>query len=95
MQPNPTVAIIGMGYVGLSLALAFAKKFKVVGYDIDVNKIQLLQQNIDPNQEFNAEAFEALNITFSNVEQCLKNCSFYIVAVPTPVNGERIPNLTP
>lgn len=95
MQPNPTVAIIGMGYVGLSLALAFAKKFKVVGYDIDVNKIQLLQQNIDPNQEFNAEAFEALNITFSNDEQCLKNCSFYIVAVPTPVNGERIPNLTP
>jgi UDP-N-acetyl-D-galactosamine dehydrogenase len=95
MQSNPTVAIIGMGYVGLSLALAFAKKFKVVGYDIDVNKIQLLQQHIDPNQEFNAEAFEALNITFSNDEECLKNSSFYIVAVPTPVNGERIPNLTP
>ncbi|MGC8749264.1 nucleotide sugar dehydrogenase [Hydrotalea sp.] len=95
MHSNPMVAIIGMGYVGLSLALAFAKKFKVVGYDIDVNKIQLLQQHIDPNQEFNAESFEELNITFSNDEQCLKNCSFYIVAVPTPVNGERIPNLTP
>lgn len=95
MQPNPTVAIIGMGYVGLSLALAFAKKFDVVGYDIDVNKIQLLQQHIDPNQEFTAEAFEDLSISFSTDEQYLKNCSFYIVAVPTPVNGERIPNLTP
>ncbi len=94
MQQKEKVAIIGLGYVGLSLALAFAKKRAVIGFDINADKIQLLQNKIDPNQEFDGDAFNDIDIQFTDQLKDIAGADYYIVAVPTPVNGERIPNLT-
>ncbi|WP_298411028.1 nucleotide sugar dehydrogenase [Hydrotalea sp.] len=95
MQQKEKVAIIGLGYVGLSLALAFAKKKSVIGFDINATKVQLLQNKIDPNHEFDANAFNDIDAQFTSTVNDIQGVDYYIVAVPTPVNGERIPNLTP
>lgn len=89
------LAVIGLGYVGLPLALAFARKLQVIGFDISEQRIDLLKKNIDPGKEMPAEAFENCAIEFTNNLDVLQQASFFIVAVPTPVDEHRVPDLRP
>jgi UDP-N-acetyl-D-galactosamine dehydrogenase len=89
------LAVIGLGYVGLPIALEFARKIKVVGFDINQSRIDLMKQNIDPSNELVASDFEGCDIQFSTSLEDLKDVQFFIVAVPTPIDGANLPNLKP
>lgn len=89
------LAVIGLGYVGLPIALEFAKKLSVIGFDINDDRINLMKQGIDPSQELKKENFESCDIEFTSDLEILKTAQFYIVAVPTPVDKNNIPDLTP
>jgi UDP-N-acetyl-D-galactosamine dehydrogenase len=90
-----TLAVIGLGYVGLPIALEFAKKIKVVGFDINEERVELMKQNIDPSNELDASEFEGCDITFTATLEDLKDVSFFVVAVPTPIDEANLPNLGP
>jgi UDP-N-acetyl-D-galactosamine dehydrogenase len=92
---DATLAVIGLGYVGLPIALEFARKIKVVGFDINQERINLMQQNIDPSNELVAADFEGCDIKFSADIDDLKDVQFFIVAVPTPIDDANLPNLKP
>ena len=89
------LAVIGLGYVGLPIALEFAKKISVIGFDINAKRIDLMKQGIDPSNELEKEAFEGCDITFTNSLDVLREAKFFIVAVPTPVDEHNVPDLTP
>ena len=89
------IGVVGLGYVGLPLALAFAKKFSVIGFDISEPRVQLMRENIDPSSELDSDAFDNTNIRFTSDASELKDAHFFIVAVPTPVDEHRNPNLNP
>ena len=89
------LAVIGLGYVGLPIALEFAKKISVIGFDINAKRIELMQQSIDPSNELNKEAFDDCDIIFTNSLHVLREAKFFIVAVPTPVDEHNVPDLTP
>ena len=90
------LAIIGLGYVGLPLALEFAKKKEVIGFDINQTRVNELKLGIDKNLEFSKKDFENLkNICFTNQEKDLKNANCFIITVPTPVDKSKKPNLKP
>lgn len=95
LDKKQTLAVIGLGYVGLPIALEFAKKIKVIGFDINADRVKMMQNNIDPSQELESSAFDNTDIEFTNNLEKLKEASFYIVAVPTPVNENNIPDLVP
>ncbi|MDJ1472708.1 nucleotide sugar dehydrogenase [Cytophagaceae bacterium DM2B3-1] len=90
-----TLAVIGLGYVGLPIALAFARKIKVIGFDINAKRIQLMQQGIDPSGELDSSEFEGCDITFTDSLEILRQASFFIVAVPTPIDAHTMPDLKP
>ena len=92
---NKTLAVIGLGYVGLPIALAFAKKIKVIGFDIKPERIELLKKNIDPSKELDASEFEGADIEFTANPDDLKKAHFFIVTVPTPIDDHNLPDLTP
>ncbi|MBO9619714.1 MAG: nucleotide sugar dehydrogenase [Niabella sp.] len=87
------LAVIGLGYVGLPIALAFAKKIPVIGFDVNAERIRLMQQGIDPSSELDATAFESSDIVFTNDPEVLRQANFFIVAVPTPVDAFNVPDL--
>jgi UDP-N-acetyl-D-galactosamine dehydrogenase len=89
------IAVIGLGYVGLPLALEFARKFKVIGFDIKPERINLLNKNIDPSKELSSKDFDNTDILFTSKIDDLKLASFYIVAVPTPIDDHNNPDLKP
>ncbi|MEO5499828.1 MAG: nucleotide sugar dehydrogenase, partial [Ginsengibacter sp.] len=89
------LAVIGLGYVGLPIALEFAKKVAVIGFDINKDRIALMQKNIDPSEELESSAFENCDIQFTDDLNVLKEATFFIVAVPTPVDKNNLPDLTP
>lgn len=89
------LAVIGLGYVGLPLALEFAKYFSVIGFDIKQKTINSLQNGIDPSKELGPEAFKNKDIVFTSDADDLKEASFFIVAVPTPVDKYNKPDLRP
>ncbi len=89
------IAVVGTGYVGLPIALEFAKKIKVIGFDINAGRIDMMQRGIDPSQELDASAFEGCAIEFTNDLDILRRANFYIVAVPTPVDKHNVPDLIP
>ena len=89
------LAVIGLGYVGLPIALEFAKKISVIGFDINAKRVELMKQGIDPSNELEKEAFEGCDIEFTNNLETLKKAKFYIVAVPTPVDEHNVPDLVP
>lgn len=89
------VSVLGLGYVGLPIALAFAKKVKVVGFDIDEERVEMMRQGIDPSGEISAEEFEGCDIEFTSDPGVLSTASFHIVAVPTPINPSQQPDLAP
>ena len=89
------LAVIGLGYVGLPIALEFAKKLSVIGYDINNDRIKLMNQGIDPSNELRKEDFEDCDIEFTSDLDILQTAGFYIVAVPTPVDEHNVPDLGP
>ena len=89
------LAVIGLGYVGLPIALEFAKKISVIGFDINADRIDLMKNAIDPSNELESSAFSDCDIVFTNDLEVLRQANFYIVAVPTPVDDDKIPDLTP
>ncbi len=89
------IAVIGLGYVGLPIALEFAKTMKVVGFDINQKRVDMMRNNIDPSEELDAAAFENCDILFTVDLDDLKDVTFFIVAVPTPIDGHNLPDLTP
>jgi len=89
------LAVIGLGYVGLPIALEFARKIRVIGFDINSRRIQLMQQKIDPSKELDPCAFDHCDIEFTDKLDILKQANFYIVAVPTPVDKYNVPDLKP
>ncbi len=90
-----TMAVIGLGYVGLPIALEFAKKIKVIGFDIREDRIEQLKNRVDPSNELEAADFDNTDITFTANIDDLNEASFYIVAVPTPIDEHKKPDLKP
>jgi UDP-N-acetyl-D-galactosamine dehydrogenase len=95
IEKKQKLAVIGLGYVGLPIALEFARKLSVIGFDINAKRIALMKQGIDPSNELEKEAFEGCDITFTDSLDVLKEATFYIVAVPTPVDEHKVPDLIP
>ena len=89
------IAVIGLGYVGLPIALEFARKVSVIGFDINPARVDLMNQNIDPSNELEAEDFEGRDITFTADPEDLRGANFYIIAVPTPITIGNVPDLKP
>lgn len=89
------VSVIGLGYVGLPLAIEFAKKFKVIGFDINIEKINEYKKGIDLTKEVGNGAVVNSSCFFTSDEEILKDSKFFIVAVPTPINLDKTPNLNP
>lgn len=90
------LAVIGLGYVGMPIAVAFAKEgLKVLGYDLNKNKIKLYKTGIDPTNEVGDEIIKNTTVQFTDDEKLLKTAKFHVVAVPTPVNQDHTPDLTP
>ena len=87
------IAIIGLGYVGLPLALAFSKKFKVLGFDIDNERVKSLKLGKDQNNEFGKKDIVNKNLTFSTFENHLKEQDIFIITAPTPLQKNNLPNL--
>lgn len=88
------LAVIGLGYVGLPLAISFARHLSVIGYDINKERLALLEKGIDPGNELEPEAFRDKDITFTSSVEKLKEASFYIIAVPTPIDRHNQPDLS-
>lgn len=95
LQKKAKLALVGLGYVGLPLALAFAKVVPVIGFDIDEGKLAKLCRGEDPSGEVEAECFEESDIEFTSSEARLGEAGFYIVAVPTPIDRSNNPDLKP
>ena len=89
------LAVIGLGYVGLPIALEFAKQIKVVGFDINQERVDLMNNKIDPSNELDSSAFDNSDILFTSKIEDLKDVEFFIVAVPTPIDSANLPNLKP
>jgi UDP-N-acetyl-D-glucosamine/UDP-N-acetyl-D-galactosamine dehydrogenase len=88
------LSVIGLGYVGLPIALEFAKKFSVIGFDINKRRIGLMQKGIDPSKELEPSEFHNADILFTSDLNDLKKACFHIVAVPTPIDKNNLPDLT-
>ncbi len=95
LEGKKKLAVIGLGYVGLPIALELARKIKVIGFDIKQDRVELMKKGLDPSKELPPEAFEACDIVFTSRDEDLKDASFYIVAVPTPIDDHKQPDLGP
>ena len=96
MKNQKNIGIIGLGYVGLPLAVAFSKKFSVIGFDIQSSRVKQLQQGIDKTLEVDSEDLKNnKNLSFTTKSELLRGCDFIIVTVPTPVTVQNEPNLEP
>ena len=89
------MAVIGLGYVGLPIALEFAKKISVIGFDIKPDRIEMMKNKVDPSKELSSEDFEGCDIKFTSRLEDLREASFYVVAVPTPIDEHKNPDLRP
>lgn len=89
------LAVVGLGYVGLPVAIAFADKVKTIGFDINHEKINVYKQGIDPTHEVGDEKIQNTDLEFTTDSSRLKEAKIIIVAVPTPINGDKTPNLAP
>jgi UDP-N-acetyl-D-galactosamine dehydrogenase len=89
------LSVVGLGYVGLPIALEFARKMKVIGFDIKPDRVEKMKNNIDPSDELEASDFEGCDIDFTSNPEDLKEATFHVVAVPTPINNHNLPDLNP
>ena len=95
VEKKKKLAVIGLGYVGLPIALEFARKVSVIGFDINAKRVDMMKHCIDPSKELDKEAFAGCDITFTDSLDALREAGFFIVAVPTPVDGHNVPDLVP
>ena len=95
LQKRAKLAVIGLGYVGLPIALEFARKISVIGFDINAKRIDMMRNAIDPSKEVEATEFANRDIVFTDDIEVLKQARFFIVAVPTPVDKYNVPDLKP
>ena len=95
IKKKESVSLIGLGYVGMPIAVAFAKKVKVIGFDLNEAKIQLYKSGIDPTNEVGNDVIKTTSVEFTSNEEDLRKAKFHIVAVPTPVNDDHTPDLSP
>ena len=94
-QRQEALSLVGLGYVGMPIAVAFSKKAKVIGYDLNEKKIELYKSGIDPTKEVGNEAIKNCTVEFTSDETRLREAKFHIIAVPTPVYDDHTPDLTP
>lgn len=92
---NPNICVVGLGYVGLPLAVELSKHFQVTGFDISAERINALKSNNDPNREVSSDALRESRMEFSSDAEVLRGADFIIVAVPTPIDDHKNPDLTP
>lgn len=95
LRHEEKIALTGLGYVGMPIAVAFAKKAEVIGFDLNQKKIELYQNGIDPTNEVGNEAIKNTTVVFTSDETKLQEAKFHIIAVPTPVNVDKTPDLSP
>lgn len=96
VKQETSLALVGLGYVGMPIAVAFARKgLKVIGYDLNEEKIALYRSGIDPTNEVGNDVIRTTTVEFTAEEARLRDASFYVVAVPTPINSDHTPNLAP
>ncbi len=95
MQKEEKLSLIGLGYVGMPIAVAFAEKVDVIGFDLNNEKIELYKKGIDPTNEVGDAIIKATTVHFTSDETELKKAKFHIIAVPTPVNQDKTPDLSP
>lgn len=95
VKGNEKISLVGLGYVGMPIAVAFAKKVKVVGFDLNSAKIDLYKSGIDPTNEVGNDVIKKSTVEFTADSSKLREAKFHIVAVPTPVNDDHTPDLTP
>ena len=95
LRGEAKIAIVGLGYVGMPIAVAFAKKVKVIGFDLNKSKIETYKNGIDPTKEVGNDTIKNTTVEFTFDEKKLQEANFIIVAVPTPVNQDHTPDLTP
>ena len=96
MNPlDKTIAIIGMGYVGLPLAIEFSKKFNVIGFDISSERISSLLEGVDSTNEIEPSMLNSSNLILTDNEEMLSSPDIYIVTVPTPIDSDKKPDLSP
>ena len=89
------ISLVGLGYVGMPIAVAFSRKVQVIGFDINEKKIELYKSGIDPTNEVGNDVISKCAVDFTSDPERLKEAKFHIVAVPTPVNDDHTPDLTP
>ena len=95
IEKKEKISLVGLGYVGMPIAVAFAKKVEVIGFDLNEKKINLYKSGVDPTNEVGNVAIQATTVDFTAEETRLRDARFHIVAVPTPVNDDHTPDLTP
>jgi UDP-N-acetyl-D-galactosamine dehydrogenase len=95
IKKEKKLAVIGLGYVGLPIALEFAKKISVIGFDINAQRIEMMRKKIDPSGELESSAFDNCDIQFTDSLDVLREANFFIVAVPTPIDDHNLPDLKP
>jgi len=95
MNKTLTVAVVGLGYVGLPLAVAFGKKFPTIGFDLSASKIESYRRNVDPMGEIDSADLEAAHLKLSTDPAVLREADFVVIAVPTPVDDAHIPDFSP
>ena len=95
INKRETLAVVGLGYVGMPIAVAFARKIQVIGFDLNQSKVELYKQGIDPTREVGNEVIQSTTVQFRSEESSLDAAKFFVVAVPTPVCADHTPDLTP
>ena len=95
VEHKEKLSLIGLGYVGMPIAVAFAKKINVIGFDLNKTKVNLYKNGVDPTCEVGNEAIQTSSVEFTFEECKLREAKFHIVAVPTPVNDDHTPDLSP
>ena len=88
------LSVIGLGYVGLPIALEFAQSMSVIGFDVNTRRIEMMRNSKDPSRELDSTAFQNADIVFTSDLNVLKQAKFHIVAVPTPIDKNNLPDLT-
>jgi UDP-N-acetyl-D-glucosamine/UDP-N-acetyl-D-galactosamine dehydrogenase len=95
INKDAKIAVVGLGYVGMPIAVAFAKKVAVIGFDLNVKKVDLYKAGIDPTNEVGNDTIKNSTVEFTSDETKLKDAKFHIIAVPTPINSDKTPDLAP
>ncbi len=95
LDKKAKLSVVGLGYVGLPIALEFARKMDVIGFDIKEERVEMMRNHIDPSEELAAEEFDGCSIEFTSKMEDLRAAQFHIIAVPTPIDSHKLPDLTP